>query len=103
MSSNRQETVADIVREMRKRAQEVYEGQTGYPESWEDQMNDDEIREIADRIKAAYKREIETIRALVEGLLKSASIDCASCGYDCGARKENCIIKQAIAYLEGHS
>ena len=59
MSSNRQETVADIVREMRKRAQEVYEGQTGYPESWEDQMNDDEIREIADRIETAAKLERE--------------------------------------------
>ena len=59
MSSNRQETIADIVREMRKRAQEVYEGQAGYPESWEDQMNDDEIREIADRIEAAAKLERE--------------------------------------------
>ena len=59
MSNKKQETIADIVREMRKRAQEVYEGQTGYPESWEDQMNDDEIREIADRIEAAAKRERE--------------------------------------------
>ena len=59
MSSNRQETIADIVAEMRKRAQEVYEGQAGYPESWEDQMNDDEIREISDRIEAAAKRERE--------------------------------------------
>ena len=59
MEESKQETIADIVREMRKRAQEVYEGQAGYPESWEDQMNDDEIREIADRIEAAAKRERE--------------------------------------------
>ena len=56
MSNENQETIEDIVSEMRKRAQEVYEGQSGYPENWEDQMNDDEIREIADRIEAAYKR-----------------------------------------------
>lgn len=57
MSNENQETIADIVREMRKRAEEVYAGQAGYPESWKDQMNDDEIREIADRIEAALKRE----------------------------------------------
>ena len=51
----------------------------------------------------AYKFEIETIRALIEGLLKASSVDCASCGYDCGPLRENCITKQAIAYLEGHS
>ena len=53
-----------------------------------------------DLIEAAVKREIETLRALVEGLIK-ASGDCASCGYDCGPRRDNCIIKQAIDYLEG--
>ena len=56
MSDEKQETIADIVREMRKRAEEVYAGQAGYPESWKDQMNDDEIREIADRIEAADHR-----------------------------------------------
>ena len=55
MSNGNQETVAGIVAEMRKRAEEVYAGQAGYPESWKDQMNDDEIREIADRIEAAAK------------------------------------------------
>ena len=59
MSNEKHETVADIVAEMRKRAEEVYAGQAGYPESWKDQMNDDEIREIADRIEAAHKRERE--------------------------------------------
>ena len=59
MSNKKQETIADIVREMRKRAQEVYEGQAGYSESWKDQMNDDEIREIADRIETAAKLERE--------------------------------------------
>ena len=59
MSNERQETIADIVAEMRKRAEEVYAGQAGYPESWKDQMNDDEIREISDRIEAAWKRESE--------------------------------------------
>ena len=59
MKNGIQETVEDIVREMRKRAEEVYAGQAGYPESWKDQMNDDEIREIADRIEAAAKRKRE--------------------------------------------
>ena len=54
-------------------------------------------------IESDNRSEIETLRALVEGLLKASSIDCASCGYDCGPRRENCITKQAIAYLEGHS
>lgn len=86
MSESRQETVADIVAEMRKR-----ECVTDY------------LRVLADRIEAACIREIETLRALVEGLLKASSVECASCGYDCGPRMENCITKQAIAYLEGHS
>lgn len=66
------------------------------------------LRQAADMMgradgEAAEKREIETLRALVEGLLKASSVDCASCGYDCGPRRENCITKQAISYLEGHS
>ena len=62
MSDERHETIADIVAEMRKRAEEVYAGQAGYPESWQDQMNDDEIREIAARIEAAHKREVAELR-----------------------------------------
>ena len=66
------------------------------------------LRQAADMIdradgEAAKKREIETLRALVEGLIKASSVDCASCGYDCGPRRENCITKKAIVYLEGHS
>ena len=56
MSNERHETIDDIVKEMRKRAEEVYAGQDGYPESYKDQMDDDEIREIADRIETAYRR-----------------------------------------------
>lgn len=56
MTEKNQESILDIVREMRKRAEEVYAGQAGYPEGWKDQMNDDEIREIADRIEAAHRR-----------------------------------------------
>ena len=59
MSDERHETVADIVTEMRKRAEEVYVGQSGYPESWKDQMDYGEIYELADRIEAANKRENE--------------------------------------------
>ena len=66
------------------------------------------LRQAADMLdradgEAAEKREIETLRALVEGLIKASSVDCASCGYDCGQRRENCITKKAIVYLEGHS
>ena len=99
MSNARQETVSDIMSEMR-----------GYADSMEKHLiydlsecSTDYLRVLADRIEAANKREIETLRALVEGLLKASSVDCASCGYDCGPRRENCITKQAIAYLEGHS
>ena len=120
MSNERQETVSDIVAEMRK-----------YADSMEKHLiydlrecSTDYLRVLADRIETAHsrfydkykehtnelnrqilvlKREIETLRALVEGLLKASSIDCASCGYDCGPRRENCITKKAIVYLEGHS
>lgn len=59
MNNENHETVSDIVTEMRKRAEEVYAGQDGYPESWKDQMDYGEIYELADRIEAAYKREHE--------------------------------------------
>ena len=93
------ETVSDIMSEMR-----------GYADSMEKHLiydlsecSTDYLRVLADRIEAAEMREIETLRALVEGLIKASSVDCASCGYDCGPRRENCITKQAISYLEGHS
>ena len=59
MNNENHETIADIVTEMRKRAEEVYVGQSGYPESWKDQMDYGEIYELADRIEAANKREHE--------------------------------------------
>lgn len=61
MNNENHETIADIVTEMRKRAEEVYAGQDGYPESWKDQMDYGEIYELADRIEAAHKRELEAI------------------------------------------
>ena len=93
MSDERHETIDDIVKEIRGNAEhnhalvEVSKYMT----------------EIADRIEEATMREIETLRALVEGLIKASSVDCASCGYDCGPRRQNCITKKAIVYLEGHS
>ena len=59
MNNETHETIADIVTEMRKRAEEVYAGQDGYPESWKNQMDYGEIYELADRIEAANKREHE--------------------------------------------
>ena len=59
MRDEKHETIADIVTEMRKRAEEVYAGQDGYPESWKDQMDYGEIYELADRIESANKREHE--------------------------------------------
>ena len=59
MNNETHETIADIVTEMRKRAEEVYVGQDGYPESWKDQMDYGEIYELADRIEVAHKRELE--------------------------------------------
>ena len=93
MSNERHETIDDIVKEIRGNAEHNHAlvEVSKY------------LTEIADRIEAAEKREIETLRALVEGLIKASSVDCASCGYDCGQRRENCITKKAIVYLEGHS
>lgn len=59
MGNEKHETIADIVANMRKRAEEVYAGQAGYPESWKDQMDYGEIYELADRIESANKREHE--------------------------------------------
>ena len=59
MNNETHETIADIAAEMRKRAEEVYAGQDGYPESWKNQMDYSEIYELADRIEAANKREHE--------------------------------------------
>ena len=59
MNNENRETIADIVTEMRKMAEEVYVGQDGYPESWKNQMDYGEIYELADRIESAHKREHE--------------------------------------------
>ena len=98
MSNERHETVADIVAEIKRTNPETF-----LFSKWCCEPLPNRMRSYADRIEAAYKIEIETLRALFEGLLKASSVDCASCGYDCGPRMENCITKQAIAYLEGHS
>ena len=98
MSNERHETVADIVAEIMRTNPETF-----LFSKWCCEPLPNRMRSYAERIKEAYKFEIETIRALIEGLLKASSVDCASCGYDCGPLRENCITKQAIAYLEGHS
>lgn len=59
MNNENHETISDILTEMRKRAEEVYAGQDGYPGSWKDQMDYGEIYELADRIESAHKREHE--------------------------------------------
>ena len=98
MSDERQETVEDVVAEIRR-----LNPKTFLVSKWCCEPLPNRMRSYADRIEAANRRERETLRALLEGLLKASSVDCASCGYDCGPRRENCITKQAIAYLEGHS
>lgn len=55
--SAKTETLAAIITEMRRRSQEAYEGQTGYPECWRNQIDYDEIDDWIDRIEAAVKRE----------------------------------------------
>ena len=98
MSDEKHETVADIVAEIMRTNPETF-----LFSKWCCYPLPNRMRSYAERINEAYKFEIETIRALIEGLLKASSVDCASCGYDCGPLRENCITKQAIAYLEGHS
>ena len=43
---------------------------------------------------------IHELRALVEGLLKASTVECASCDYDCGQNRENCIIREAEKYIK---
>lgn len=97
MSDERHETIADIVADIRAQNQGLPED--GYALS----PLVCDLLSFADRIEAANRREIETLRALVEGLIKASSVDCSSCGYDCGPRRKLCIIKQAIDYLEGRT
>ena len=97
MSNEKQETIADIVADIRAQNQGLPEDSYALSPLVLDLLS------FADRIEAAEKREIETLRSLVEGLIKASSVDCTSCGYDCGPRRQNCITKKAIAYLEGHS
>ena len=96
MSNEKYETIEDIVAEIRMLNPERF-----LVSKWCCEPLPNRMRSYAERINEAYKFEIETLRALIEGLLKASSVDCASCGYDCGPRRENCITKQAIAYLEG--
>ena len=70
MSNENHETIADIVTEMRKRAEEVYAGQDGYPESWKDQMDYGEIYELADRIEAAHNREIADEKRISDAVIQ---------------------------------
>ena len=43
---------------------------------------------------------IHELRALVEGLIKASTVECASCDYDCGQNRENCIIREAEKYIK---
>ena len=117
MSDERKETVSDIMSEMREYADsmekhliyDLGECSTDYLRVLADRIEDAINREnrtvekssvvgnMAKMRDAAHRREIETLRALVEGLIKASSVDCASCSYACGPRRENCIIKQGIA------
>ena len=54
------ETFDAIITEMRHRSQEAYEGQSGYPECWRNQIEHDEVDDWIDRIEAALARERET-------------------------------------------
>ena len=46
------------------------------------------------------REEIGRLRALVEGLLDASNIECATCDYNCGPNRENCIIRYAEKYLK---
>ena len=53
----------------------------------------DKKLEMAGEI-AEKEAEVERLREIVEGLLKASAVECASCDYDCGQNRENCIIKR---------
>lgn len=103
------ETIDDIVREMRELGGKNYL-------MWSLRKY---LNSFADRIETAAKHTCEyaipnfgcasenryleenaRLRELVEGLLETSSIECATCGYDCGPNRENCIIDQAAKFIE---
>ena len=125
MSKDRQETIADIVAQMRH---DIADGTVGI---WSD-FGGEIARLYADRVDAAHKREIADekrisdavikslrdkklemageiaakdaeiarLRALVKGLLDASSISCADCKYDCYSDHSNCIIHDAANYIK---
>lgn len=99
------ETIDRIVREMREHynivlwKKYITYGYTG--PYFEQDVFTTKLHDIADRIEAAHRREIEKLRALVDGLIDATTIECASCNYDCGPNRENCIREQAIDRLGG--
>ena len=123
MNNIRQETIADIVSEIR--AQNL-----GLPEdSYALSPLVCDLLSLARRIEVANAREREVgaeaaqicgeifemirreatsenssqvgrLRALVEGLLEASATECADCRYDCGPNRENCIIHEAANYIK---
>ena len=72
-------------------------------EAWgdKDEVNN-MLRQAADMIEreAAKDTAVERLREIVEGLIKASTVECASCDYDCGQNRENCIILEAAKYIE---
>lgn len=70
------ETIEEIVSEMRKRAGEVYAGQVGYPECWDNQMDSYEIDEIANRLEAAIKAYNQEVVNLLKSVIEGVCLHC---------------------------
>lgn len=116
------EFVADILVAMRKLAGVLHKKECveGYEivDAWSG------YKHFADRLEKAHKRELDALveasvrtngllakqvnekdteivklRALVKGLYEASSTECAYCGYDCGRNRENCIMQEAVKYL----
>lgn len=69
-----QETIADIIAEMRRRSDEAYKGSFNYAECQENQIEYDEASEWADRFEAAHRRERGDCAKLREALDESRRI-----------------------------
>lgn len=96
--SNKQETVADISKEMRG----ITFGEECCPDCGADFQRSNRWIEFADRFEAAHKREVAELRACLKMAVVNARIartcyafgrECDSCGQSCNARKWKKVIE----------
>lgn len=64
--------ISEVISHMYIRSRQAYEGQTGYPECWRDQLEPDEVDDwadtlaLADRERRHFRKGLVAIKALAE-------------------------------------